>query len=429
VESDEEAVKIVTIHKSKGLEYNIVLAPFLDFTPNSKNIFFSFRSPDSGDYMGVEKSRLSSEQQVWYNQQSEQENRRLLYVAITRAVYKCFIFKNEHFKNSTLTTFLNALENVDPDLIKFEERAPVKQEHLNRKSQIMEPGIIEQPVNFSLLEQNWRKMSYTMLAAKGDIGLRARSQKTDDPYETFILHTLRRGAKTGNLLHYIFENINFSDETHWDRLLKEAIRRFVPGQQEQYMLMLRYMLHQVFSTEITLDGIKFHLADVDYHKRIPEFEFDFPVPEFFPDALNDLSDELSSVNVKGFQELNSKQLEGIMNGKMDLFFENLGRYYILDWKSNYLGPVAEDYSAKMLAVAMNESNYHLQYLIYTLAAKKYLESRLPSFDYETQFGGVIYLFVRGIRYGTDSGIYTCKPSWAKIVKLEDTLTYKVFKTL
>ena len=83
----------------------------------------------------------------------------------------------------------------------------------------------------------------------------------------------------------------------------------------------------------------------------------------------------------------------------------------------------------MLAVAMNESNYHLQYLIYTLAAKKYLEGRLPSFDYETQFGGVIYLFVRGIRYGTDAGIFTCKPSLSKIAKLEDTLTYKVFKTL
>ena len=70
---------------------------------------------------------------------------------------------------------------------------------------------------------------------------------------------------------------------------------------------------------------------------------------------------------------------------------------------------------------MNESNYHLQYLIYTVAAKKYLESRLPSFDYKTQFGGVIYLFVRGMRNGTDAGIFTAKPSLSRISMLEGLL--------
>ena len=421
VESDEDAVKIVTIHKSKGLEYNIVLAPFLDFAPLASNTFFSFRSPDSGEYMGVEKSRLTSVQQAWYSQQSEQENRRLLYVAVTRAVYKCFIFQNQYFKHSTLTTFLNALSNADQQLIRFEDAPPLQQKLLHRKIQIPAPGSSLQKVNFNLAGQNWRKMSYTMLAAKGDKSLQARSQKNDDPYETFVLYTLKRGAKTGNLLHYIFENINFSDEAYWDRILEKAIRRFVPGRQELYMPMLRQLLQQVFTTVIEIDEVRFTLADIDYKKRIAEFEFDFPVPEFFPEALNDLSDELSSVNIKGFHELNSRQLEGIMNGKMDLFFEHLGRYYILDWKSNYLGAVAEDYTAAALASAMNENNYHLQYLIYTVAAKKYLASRLPSFDYESQFGGVIYLFVRGMRYGTDAGIFVSKPSQAKIAKLEATL--------
>ena len=114
-----------------------------------------------------------------------------------------------------------------------------------------------------------------------------------------------------------------------------------------------------------------------------------------------------------------------MNGKMDLFFEHLGRYYVLDWKSNYLGAITEDYSSAALAIAMNESNYHLQYLIYTLAAKKYLESRLPAFDYETQFGGVIYLFVRGMRIGSDAGIFACKPALSKIVQLENMLMGKL----
>ena len=421
VESDEEAVKIVTIHKSKGLEYNIVLAPFLDFAESSNHDFFSFRDPDTGEYTGVEKVRSNEDQQTWYIRQAEQENRRLLYVAITRAVYKCFIFRNEYFKSSTLASFLNALNTAEPQLIHFEKSVPAIPQQPYRKVKSTEPTLTKEPVHFGLLEQNWRKMSYTMLAAKGEIALRTRSHKYEDAYETFILHTLKRGAKTGNLLHYIFENSNFSDEKRWSWVLEEAIRRFVPGQRELYFPMLEQLLQHVFNTDITINGIQFNLASVDYNKRIAEFEFDFPVPEFVANTLNTLSNELTNVTVKGFQDLNSRQLEGIMNGKMDLFFEHLGRYYILDWKSNYLGPTPEDYAADALSLAMNESNYHLQYLIYTLAAKKYLESRLAEFDYETQFGGVIYLFVRGMRYGSDAGIFTSKPSAERIEQLENIL--------
>ena len=330
--------------------------------------------------------------------------------------------KINFYKSSTLSVFLNNIGNADPGLICFETAVPLSMQYAITKTIDRDYNLNRQPVNFSLLEQNWRKMSYTMLAAKGEMIPKERSGINTDPYETFIFQTLRRGAKTGNLLHYIFENVNFSDRSYWERVLQEAIRRFVPGQQDVYMPMLQLMLDQVFTTGINIKGAKFELANIDYHKRIPEFEFDFPVPEFSPDVLNDLSDEVSTINVKGFHELNTKQLEGIMNGKMDLFFEHLGRYYILDWKSNYLGPVAEDYSHAALAITMNESNYHLQYLIYTVAAKKYLESRLSSFDYELQFGGVIYLFVRGMRVGSDAGIFATKPSLERIEKLEGLLT-------
>jgi exodeoxyribonuclease V beta subunit len=430
IESDEEAVKIVTIHKSKGLEYNIVFAPFLDLVQRDNYSFFSFRDPGSGDYVGVEKDRLNDHQVAWYSEQAEQENRRLLYVTITRAVYKCIIFRNEskYTSNSTLSTFLRALHNTDPEFIQFEKDSPVLPVRTVKKTMSGESVRTNEPVNFHLLEQNWRKMSYTMLAAKGDISPRLRSYKHEDAYETFILHTLKRGAKTGNLLHYIFENINFSNDAYWNRVLKEAIRRFVPGQQELYLPMLHQLLRHVFDTEIIIDDIKFSLAEVAFNKRIAEFEFDFPVPEFFPDLLNDLSDELASINVRNFHDLSAGQLEGIMNGKIDLFFEHLGRYYILDWKSNYLGPTADDYAATFLTNAMNESNYHLQYLIYAVAAKKYLESRLPSFDYTNQFGGVMYLFVRGMRAGKDTGIFTCKPSLERISRLEAALTYRILRT-
>lgn len=70
---------------------------------------------------------------------------------------------------------------------------------------------------------------------------------------------------------------------------------------------------------------------------------------------------------------------------------------------------------------MNENNYHLQYLIYTVAAKKFLESRLPHFDYAKHFGGVVYLFVRGVRQGQTTGIFSCRPELARIERLEKIL--------
>ena len=104
-----------------------------------------------------------------------------------------------------------------------------------------------------------------------------------------------------------------------------------------------------------------------------------------------------------------------------MFFEYEGKYYILDWKSNFLGDTVDYYSQEHLANAMNENNYHLQYLIYSLAVKKYLGKRLPNFDYDTQFGGVVYLFVRGLRNGNDKGVYVFKPEENEIDGLEKLL--------
>ncbi|WP_261387603.1 3'-5' exonuclease [Chitinophaga pinensis] len=228
MESDEEAVNIVTIHKSKGLEYKIVMAPYLDFVENKYIEFFSFRDPLTGDYVGVEKKRMTDEQQASYARQAEQENRRLLYVAITRGVYKCFVFRNNYHKKSTLLTFLEALIAAAPssDIIRFEEGIPVAPEQqVSNKILALTPVNPDLPVRFVLKEQNWRKMSYTMLAAKAEHNLRTRASQQEDPYETFIFHTLKRGAKTGNLLHFLFENINFSEDSRWEKWITETIRR------------------------------------------------------------------------------------------------------------------------------------------------------------------------------------------------------------
>ncbi|MBC9931480.1 exodeoxyribonuclease V subunit beta [Chitinophaga qingshengii] len=427
VESDEEAVNIVTIHKSKGLDYRIVFAPHLDFQGGNYN-YLSFRDPDTGDYINAEKDRVTPEQQEAQRKQQVQEDRRLIYVAITRAIYKCYLFRNNSskLKDTSFSKFVKALEVYHPHspFISIKEDLPQAPEQPYRKSKLPTRKAGNAPVSFYLQEENWRKMSYTMLAAKPEQKPRIRSAQQEDEYDNFIFNTLRKGAKTGNLLHFIFENVNFSDNSQWEYWIKEAIARFVPGQEEIYLPMLQQLLQHVMHTQIKVGKTSFQLASVGKHKRLAELEFDFPVPLFRANMLNTLSDNELTVSVKRFSEDRNQELEGIMNGKIDLFFEHNHRYYILDWKSNYLGGSTADYTPAALAAAMNENNYHLQYLIYTVAVKKYLESRLPEFDYHKHFGGVVYCFVRGIRNNGDYGIFTARPDIDTITFIEDMLTAK-----
>ncbi|MGI8634827.1 MAG: hypothetical protein ACR2KZ_05430, partial [Segetibacter sp.] len=205
---------------------------------------------------------------------------------------------------------------------------------------------------------------------------------------------------------------------YWNYTVQDALKKFAPKHREEYASMLMELLQHVTATKIEVAGQGFSLAEVPAEKRLNELEFDFNVPVFNPADLIDIEDENTSVNIKFNYEL-----EGIMNGKMDMFFEHKGKYYILDWKSNFLGDSLNYYEKQLLPEAMSENNYHLQYLLYTIAAKKYLESRLPDFDYEKHFGGVIYLFVRGVRKGADTGIFTCRPAIEKINAMEKMLSY------
>lgn len=420
IENDEEAIKIVTIHKSKGLEYKIVFAPNLDLLTESKNHKdCSFRDPATGEYISAEKTELTDEQNLEVTKQAEQENRRLIYVAITRAVSQCFIYRNTFYKTSSLTHFTDELKKIDSPLVTFSNQL----EALNPAENYYQPykkknTLSNLPtVNFKLLHENWRRMSYSMLRAEHSISVKPKNQEQLLDYDNFIFNQLRKGAKTGNMLHFIFENIHFHDQSKWLDVVNLAIERFMPQQQEVYVPMLMTLLNHVLNTYIKIDEDEFKLSEVNSFKCIHEFEFDFTVNNFIPGDLNKLSNEELHIEAKAFPIL-----EGIMNGKIDLFFEHKGKYYVLDWKSNYLGDAVSNYEKPELQDTMSENNYHLQYLIYTLAVKKYLESRLPNFNYKYQFGGVIYLFLRGMRNNLETGIFTYKPQISTIANLDVRLT-------
>jgi len=86
----------------------------------------------------------------------------------------------------------------------------------------------------------------------------------------------------------------------------------------------------------------------------------------------------------------------MLKGFIDLVFEFQGRFYLVDWKSNLLGSRIEDYSAAALAAEIRRRHYYFQYQLYTIALDRYLQLRVPGYRYEQHFGGVYYLFLRGI---------------------------------
>ncbi|TAE35048.1 MAG: hypothetical protein EAY66_10100, partial [Sphingobacteriales bacterium] len=422
IESDEEAVKIVTIHSSKGLEYNIVFAPYLDFILGkdaryNKGKVCSFRNPKTKYYQSFpEYDTLNADEKIIFDQQESQENSRLIYVAITRAVYKCFIYKS-NAKDSPLTYFVDALKETNPNLITQTNQYPTATTYSPLTTNHYPLTTNHSPVNFQLLQKNWHKLSYSFLKAPYQYYPTIKSNQKLNAYDNFIFNDLAKGAKAGNMLHYIFENIQLDNPKSWPQAINNALKNFTTKETDNYKTKLLELLQHSLNTTLNIAGQSFTLSAVNAKKCINEFEFDFMVSPFKIPQLKALEDANTQINLSP-----GNNLEGVMNGKIDLFFEHLGKYYVLDWKSNYLGNDIENYNTNNLNQAMNHSNYHLQYLIYTLATKKYLESRLPSFNYQTQFGGVIYLFVRGLRTGQQTGVFIAQPSAKKIQLLDEILS-------
>src|SRR5690606_8869800 len=133
----------------------------------------------------------------------------------------------------------------------------------------------ERQVTFDLLHKNWQRMSYTRLAAELEKKPRIRTAAGKDPYEQFIFSQLTRGNITGNMLHYIFENIHFSDDSKWLAIVEKAIKRFAPGSKELYEEFLPKMIRQVLEVPIKTGDREFRLNEIGFDQRIHEMEFDF----------------------------------------------------------------------------------------------------------------------------------------------------------
>jgi len=188
------------------------------------------------------------------------------------------------------------------------------------------------------------------------------------------------------------------------------------------------MVNNVVTAPLASPTGTFSLAGLKQGSWITELEFFFPLRFITSDILRSYLRRWSDVYeaadlLQLCPALRFKPVQGMVRGFMDMVFEHDGRYYLIDWKSNHLGYRVEDYGQDALKEAMVKKLYPLQYLLYTVALNRYLSLRVKGYTYATHFGGVLYVFLRGVspERGEEYGLFRDTPSVAMINELTECL--------
>jgi len=422
IESDEHAVQILTLHKSKGLEYPIVFVYGVHTQPDIRDQQLHTLKTENGNRILKLKPDLNEKEQQQLLKSEDQELRRLIYVAITRAAYRCYIYySTDKFAGKPLHQLMQTIPPDSGIVAGYSNTATGAVYHSGHTD-----GITPIDLNLKRAEQSrahWGLYSYSALSIKHEFEPKPYSNELK-AYDQFIFNQLERGADIGTKLHELFEQIDFRKdytEPQLDYLSNKLLQSFDKterGKEVDNAPMIAQLLHHVLNANININDTSFTLATIPATKRLNELEFMFPLQQ--EQSAQNLLLLLQHYDT-GIQD-KYQQLNGMMTGFIDLLFEHEGRFYILDWKSNYLGFELKDYEGLNLAQAMHHSQYTLQYLIYTVAVHKLLKQRMgDAYDYEQHFGGVIYVFLRGARAGKDSGIFTDRPDKLFIEGLERVL--------
>ncbi len=453
LESDENAVKIMTVHKSKGLQFPIVYLPFMFAGRQDKS---RFSAPITCHLANGRTGLILSQEALAEKQQQLQlearaERMRLLYVGVTRAIVKCIIYGGlvKGVEASALADIFAADFSRLTELQRNRNIAVVAgwdyQEQFYRQ-QVSTAGFAFQRFSGEI-ERDWGVMSYSSLVSHDFSSHDVRSDmswvsgsEADGADVIDNLYPLPSSNIVGSAVHEILEGTCFSQVAAGvDRgyiieiLTKFGIAQGVSsGSIDSTGVAAVTRLLEIIS-ELTLEsdyGNHFRLSEVAGTAQVAEMAFYFPVRERIDTArLYDFFRERGLKRFKHREEfaavLSGLGLilqqrgfrEGYLYGLIDLVFEHEGRYYFADWKTNNLARYG-GYSPQAVLASMGDSGYLLQFYIYTAALNLYLRSRIRNFDYTTHFGGGYYLYLRGLELGNRSnGVFYDLPSEADVTEL------------
>lgn len=449
LESDAGLVTVITVHKSKGLEYPLVFLPFAcTFRKASTPLF---HDAENGLYFHLDAKH--EESLALAERERLAEDLRLLYVALTRAVYGCYIglaritdgrSKKSGLQRTALGYLLlqGAADDaelqmhldtlcVDASLACNEPPSGDQQRGLFDLPEQNLPECVARQFT-RRLRRDWRISSYSALVSHHSsvsplpgLDLEVIDEK-DTPEERLPdaiddIFSFPKGAQAGTFLHELFEVIDFTDhESGLEALLEQKCQ--IAGYEMRWIPVLRQLLGDVLTTPLgdqTVTGLPApRLADIGTAQRLVEMEFMLPSAGLNANRLNQIIRQYDPLSMQA-GELAFDSLKGMLKGFIDLVFEYQGRYYVVDYKSNHLGSQPELYRDEALANAMLEHRYDLQYQLYTLALHRLLKLRLPDYDYEQHVGGVFYLFLRGMKPELPgSGVFHCRPTVELIEQLD-----------
>lgn len=453
LEKDEKAVQIVTIHRSKGLEYPVVFCPF-NWTQvvgrlDGKDILFH-DAADGNRLTWDMRAEPTDENKEAFKREQLAEAMRLLYVAVTRARNRCYLFwaltkGSDEAGNCALAQAFGCGTGDGPatPLGAFEQLAAEGEAGLAQApAEAAAPGRyrIGKTEGSLLSAQTFRGglqpapliTSFSGLTARAhdeapdrDAWSEAQTPAEEEPQPELEGEPVRsifnfpKGARAGNFFHGILETLDFTrpDQVEAEVERELAAYRFEPEYGPVVAATLRGLL------EHPLSG-GFCLADIGWKDRLVEAPLYFPIRPVTPGELAQVFEggDLPPAFARGVGRLGFYPVDGYMTGFIDLIVRHEDRYYLIDWKSNWLGPRVTDYQGAAMERAMAESYYYLQYHLYTLALHRHLGASLPDYDYDRHFGGVFYIFLRGLdRTDPSSGVFHARPPRSLIDNLQDVL--------
>ncbi|MFV3411281.1 exodeoxyribonuclease V subunit beta [Pseudomonas sp. NY15436] len=467
LESDADLIKVVTIHKSKGLEYPLVLLPFICTWRELDGKSGNPPSFQSGESRVVELARDKELTKAAFQQANDErlsEDMRLLYVALTRARHAVWLgmaplvmsnSKNPELHKGAMGYLLGggntlSIEDVTTRLVELQagqplialEPAPQIGSEQFVGVQAGELGAAREPRR--RVAEKWWIASYSALANMTAVGASeddsevAPAPAADEPISAgedllressleehreleavpapFSLHAFPRGANPGSFLHGLLEWAADEGFTADEEQLRDQIaRRCAVRGWEEWIEPLTGWLGQYLRTAfclpaaapVSLSGL------VTFQK---EMEFWFSTRNVDTQRL-DAAVTRHTLGGAARPTLQPNLLNGMLKGFIDLVFEHEGRYYVADYKSNWLGADDEAYTQAALREALLEHRYDLQYALYLFALHRLLQARLPDYDYDRHIGGAMYLFLRGSSSATQ-GMYLERPSKALMDELD-----------
>ncbi|GAB0149305.1 exodeoxyribonuclease V subunit beta [Marichromatium sp. PS1] len=461
LESDADLVQVITIHKSKGLEYPLVFVPFVATTRQVRSDDLPLKTHDAE---GRLRLHLHAAPTLVEQADGERlgEDLRKLYVALTRA--RDALWLGLGATKELPVTALGHLLGIDepsalrerlahwPALTTLDEpraTTPLAQTAAEVSLDSARPPPHRPP-------RPWWITSYSALArhsaseepddtpgeretaaqetAFEEALAEAPRARPVEPTRLTGLHAFPRGSRYGTFLHGLLE---WAATLEWRApegetlrgyraaLAATALRRETIARRCNRRGLTDWIdtLDQWLAGYLTrtwslaaIDGADLRLTALDPERLQVELEFWIQTRAVDTAALDALVRRYIAPGAAR-PALERQRLEGMLKGFIDLVFEHQGRFYLLDWKSNWLGPDDAAYAQTAMREAVLAARYDLQYALYLLALHRLLRARLPDYDPERHLGGAIYAFLRGAA-ASSQGLHLDRPPVAFVEALD-----------